>query len=111
MNDDKSKSEHKGLFFDKLQDHIDKNGYWYFIIFEILFYSVTKEIKSLFFGVLIFPFIYLSFSLLILFLRYLFTSDSFIEKIIMCVFCILGLMELYPFIQLLIGIVIKFFDL
>ena len=110
MSDKENNQLQIGIFLDKSQDHIDKNWYWYLAIFEILFYSATKEIKSFVFGVLIFPFIYLSFGLLIVFLKYLFTSKSWIEKVIMGSFCIGGLIGLYPFIQILIGTVIKFFD-
>ena len=110
MDDKDNNQSQIGIFLDKSQDHIDKNWYWYFAIFEILLYSATKEIKNFVFGVLIFPFIYLSFSLFIVFLKYLFTSKSWIEKVVMGIFCIGALITLYPFTQILIGIVIKFFE-
>lgn len=109
--DDKDNNQSKiEIFLDKSQDHIEKKWYWYFAIFEILFYSSTNEIRSLFFGILIFPFIYLSCGFFIILLKTLLTSENWIEKVLMGIFCIVGLITLYPFMQILINSINIFFE-
>ena len=110
MDDKDNNQSQINIFLDKCQDHVDKKWYWYFAIFEMLFYSATKEIRSFFFGILIFPFIYLSFGFLIILLKSLLTSDSWIEKLVMGVFSIVGLITLYPFTQVLISSISNFFE-
>lgn len=96
------------FLLEKLETHFNKNWIWYFFIFEILIYSVTKKTNSLVFGVLIFPFIYLSVKLSFLFLETLFNSENLIQKLLLCLFCLGCIVTLYPFIEIFFDIVNKF---
>ena len=95
-------------YLERLQIHFNKNWIWYFIIFEILIFSVTKKPNSLVSGVLIFPFIYLSVMLTILFFETLFFSENLIQKILLCLFCLGCIATLYPFIEIFLETVSKF---
>jgi hypothetical protein len=82
---------------EKVNRHLEKTWFIYFIVFECIIYFKYQEPKLLFFAPLLLPFAYLFFAFLINFFILLFAEKEIIEKIIFGIFYLVGMGTLLPF--------------